>query len=442
MIAHDQPTTRRALVASAAVTAAGGLLTAACGEGGGGGSPARSAAPATITYLTVASAERQDGERKTFDEFERMVPNIRVDVVPAGAAWADVKAKWQVLHTGGSPPHVVHNGWGEWLDLKDAGVVTDVTPLFKRDKLAPDKVFFPTTLEHWSDKDQTWGIPVSVSVDVLAVNVEHLKQAGLALPPADPADRSWTAEKFLDYCQKLTRGDQRYAFAGSPSGYDQAGVSRGSWFGRLAWDDQAKKAQMNHPDFVRGLQFFKDLRDRHRVVPPPGAADFNFRNGNVSMQVHLSFRPALPMPWAPVALPYSGPGRSVSGRQFPNGFQLGKAPEVDAGWTLFRKLMEPALNSMMVAVNTHVVSPLRDPKASEETMKAFTAFSGNDARAYFLQQQYCKTSGYGLLKYADWGKLLPDLNARFTDYMGDRTSAQAYADEATRLIDLAIGAKK
>ena len=104
--------------------------------------------------------------------------------------------------------------------------------------------------------------------------------------------------------------------------------------------------------------------------------------------------------------------------------------------------MEPALNSRMVAVNTHVVSPLRDPKASEETMKAFTDFTGNDARAYFLQQQYCKTSGYGLLKYADWGKLFPDLNAKFNDYLGDKTSAQAYADEATRLIDLALGAQE
>ena len=177
-------------------------------------------------------------------------------------------------------------------------------------------------------------------------------------------------------------------------------------------------------------------------MPPPGAAEFGFRNGNVSMQVHLAFRPALPMAWAPVALPYSGPGRSVSGRQFPNGFQLGKARDVDAGWALLRKLMEPALNSRMVAVNTHVVSPLRDPKASEATMKAFTDFTGNDARAYFLQQQYCKTSGYGLLKYADWGRLLPDLTARFNDHLGDKTSAQAYADEATRLIDLALSARK
>ena len=431
------PVTRRAAAASAVPA----LLVAACGTGTPG-STAPAAAPVTITYLTAAAAERQDGERKTFDEFERMAPNVKVDIVPAGAAWADVKAKWQVLHTGGTPPHVVHNGWGEWFDLKEAGVVTELTPLFKRDKLVPDKVFFPTTIEHWSDKDQMWGIPVSVSVDVLAVNVEHLKQAGLPLPPVDPADRSWTAEKFLEYCQKLTRGDQQYAFAGTPSGYDQAGVSRGSWFGRLAWDDQAKKAQLNHPDFVRGLQFFKDLRDRHRVVPPPGASNFNFRNGNVSMQVHLSFRPALPMQWAPVALPYSGPGRSVSGRQFPNGFQLGKAKEVDAGWTLLRKLMEPALNSKMVAVNTHVVSPLRDPKASEETMKGFAEFSGNDAKAYFLQQQYCKTSGYGLLKYGEWGKLLPDLNAKFNDYMADKMGAQAYADEATRLIDQTIGGKK
>jgi hypothetical protein len=76
------------------------------------------------------------------------------------------------------------------------------------------------------------------------------------------------------------------------------------------------------------------------------------------------------------------------------------------------------------------------------TLKAFQSELGVDGRAYFLQQQYCKTSGYGLLKYAPWGQLAKDLQTRFTEFMGDKLSAQDYANEATRQIDQQLGGLK
>jgi ABC-type glycerol-3-phosphate transport system substrate-binding protein len=321
--------------------------------------------------------------------------------------------------------------------MKLNGTLTELSPFFKRDKLVPEKVFFPTTLEHWSDNGQQWGMPVSVSVDVLACNVGLFEQAGLALPPTDPADRTWTVDKFLEYAQKLTRGETQYGFFGVPSGYDVAGVSTGTWFGQLPWDDQKKKALMSQPDFVKGLQFFKDLRDKYRVAKP-----LPFREGSVAMQVHVSFRPPFPFKWAAVALPYGGSGRSLSGRQFPNGFQMGRAKETDASWSVLRWLTQPEVNSKMVLINTHVVSPLQDPRASEVTLQAFKSEIGIDGKAYFLQQQYCKTSGYGLLKYAPWGTLSTELNTRFNDFMGDKLSANDYAKEATTKIDQQIGTLK
>src|SRR5262249_2803702 len=265
------------------------------------------------------------------------------------------------------------------------GTLTELTPFFRREKLVPEKIYFPTTIEHWSDSGQLWGVPVSVSVDVLACNVGLFEQAGVPLPPVDPAEagKSWTAEKFLEVARKLTRGEDRFGFYGTPSGYDTAGVSTGTWFGQLPWDDQKKKALMNQPGFVKGLQFFKDLRDKYKV-----ANAVPFRDGKVAMQVHISFRPPLPFTWAAVALPYSGSGKGFSGRQFPNGFQMGKAKETDAAWSLLRWLQQPDADAKMVLVNTHVVSPLQDPKASEMTLKAFQSELGVDGRAYFLQQQY------------------------------------------------------
>ena len=159
------------------------------------------------------------------------------------------------------------------------------------------------------------------------------------------------------------------------------------------------------------------------------------------MQVHLAFRPALPVPWAPVALPYSGPGRSVSGRQFPTDSSWVRPRDVDAGWTLLRKLMEPALNSRMVAVNTHVVSPPAPPQGVRGDDEGVHRLHRQRRPGVFLQRRYCKNAGYGLLKYADWGRLLARPGRQVQRPPGRQDRAQAYADEAARLIDLALGAR-
>jgi ABC-type glycerol-3-phosphate transport system substrate-binding protein len=426
-------------VALQAGVAAIGVLAAACG---GAETPSAAKAPSqpvTLTYLTLANAQRQEGEQALFAELAKAQPNVKVEITPVGPGWPDVKTKWQVLHSGGTPPHFVHNGWGEWNDLRQGGTLAELTPLFKRDKLTPDKVYFPTTIEHWSDGGQMWGIPVSVSVDVLGVNLQLLEQVGLPVPPANPADRSWTVEKFLDVAQKLTRGEEQYGFLGKPAGYRLDALGAGTWFGELPWDEQKKQARLNTPGFVRALQFFKDLRDRYRVAPPLSLTGDHFRTGKAAMQVHPTFRPALPFKWAAVALPYSGTGRSISGRQFPNGFQIDKWKDVDASWTIFRGLMEPAINARLVAINGHVVSPLQQAEASAASMRAFETEFGVKAETYFLQQQCCKTTGWGLFKYPEYGQIVPEIETRWNDVLNGKVSVQAFADDVTQIVDQRVG---
>jgi ABC-type glycerol-3-phosphate transport system substrate-binding protein len=389
--------------------------------------------------LTLANAQRQEGEQGLFAEVAKAQPNVRVEISPVGPGWPDVKTKWQVLRSGGTPPHFVHNGWGEWTDLRQGGTLAELTSLFRRDKLAPEKVYFPTTIEHWSDGGQMWGIPVSVSVDVLGMNLQLLEQAGLPVPPTNPADRSWTVKRFLEVAQKLTRGEEQYGFLGKPAGYRLDALGAGTWFGELPWDEQQKKARLNTQGFVKALQFFKDVRDRYRIAPPASLAGDHFRTGTAATQVHPTFRPALPFKWAAVALPYSGPGRSVSGRQFPNGFQVDKGSEVDASWTVLRALMEPAINARMVAINGHVVSPLQQTEASAASMRAFEAEFGVKAETYFLQQQYCRTTGWGLFKYPEYGQIVPEIETRWSDVLNGRVGVQAFADDVTQLIDQRVG---
>jgi hypothetical protein len=129
----------------------------------------------------------------------------------------------------------------------------------------------------------------------------------------------------------------------------------------------------------------------------------------------------------------------MSGRQFPNGFQMDKGKQVDATWTVFRSLMDPAVDARRVAINGHVVSPLQQQEASAASMKAFEAEFGVKAQTYFLAQQYCKTTAYGLFKYPEFGQIVPDLESRWNDFLNGKVGVQAFADDATQLVDRKVG---
>src|SRR5439155_12046031 len=83
-------------------------------------------------------------------------------------------------------------------------------------------------------------------------------------PPVNPEDKDWTMEKFLDYAQKLTRGREQF---GSGGALALDFWTAGTYFGQAPWDDAAKKALMNTPGYIKGLQYGLDLRDKFRLVP-------------------------------------------------------------------------------------------------------------------------------------------------------------------------------
>jgi hypothetical protein len=72
-------------------------------------------------------------------------------------------------------------------------------------------------------------------------------------------------------------------------------------------------------------------------------------------------------------------------------------------------------------------------------MKATEQEFGINARAYFLEQPYGKTTAYGVLKDPEWGQLMPELETRWMDFLNGKLSAQDYGEEATRLIDQRVG---
>lgn len=43
--------------------------------------------------------------------------------------------------------------------------------------------------------------------------------------------------------------------------------NRGTWYGQVSWDDAKPQTFVNHPNHIRGQQFWVDLMHRFRIIP-------------------------------------------------------------------------------------------------------------------------------------------------------------------------------
>ncbi len=200
--------------------------------------------------LGDAASDRVAQERALFDNYQRESGGITINLEATGSAnWGALKEKFIIRATGGDPADLVMNNWGTWSDLSEGGMLTELTPFLKRDKIGYD-LFLPSAIESHTADGKLWGMPVSMSVDAIAYNLDLLEATGLKPPPVDPNDKTWTMEKFLEYAQKLTRPGEQYGFGGAYSGFATVGVADGTFFGRLTWDDKQRKCLMDTAEFA------------------------------------------------------------------------------------------------------------------------------------------------------------------------------------------------
>jgi multiple sugar transport system substrate-binding protein len=203
--------TRRTVLSSSAAAAA---LAGAHGVGGCGPAPesrpAAGAVSGKVVYLSSSPGGdlRQQEEQKLFADFNAQHPKVQVEVVVGAGGWAPAKEKFIVSAAGGQPIDLTQNGWGVWTDLSEGGVITELTPLLKRDKISLAE-FMEGAVQAYTVDGKTWALPVTVSADALFYNVDLFKANGIPEPPQNPEDKTWTMDKFLEVAQKLTRSTPR-----------------------------------------------------------------------------------------------------------------------------------------------------------------------------------------------------------------------------------------
>ena len=444
--AHDArgPRTRRRTVLALPALAVPAAL-AACGSPAADGPSAATAAPVTLSFLGSSSAaDRVQRTREVLDAFTAERPNIKVEIgaVPEGQ---NNQTAILVRAQSGDPLDVFE--WPTyWHGFHTAGATTDLSARFKRDKIDPAR-FVPDHVANNTVDGKLHGVPISVSCDAWAYNLELLQQSGLAAPPANPDDKSWTMERFFEYAQKLTKPGQQWGFGGTHSG---GGVfyHDGTFFGAGPWDEKARKMTVDTPAFRRGLEFWRDLETRYAYQPNAEerrslvAPNQNlFLSGKIGFQgIFVGFKPDFR--WGLATLPYCGQGRNVSGRLGLHSLFLGAGKQQDAAWTLASWFTQPQPGGRIVWALGHAVSPQLDEKASTYPQQVWRDQYGVDAKALLLQSRHSRRARWGLSTIRGWDDVHPQIEALNTRFRAGDLPTNDFVAEVTRLATRVLDAAR
>jgi ABC-type glycerol-3-phosphate transport system substrate-binding protein len=432
--------TRRALVLSSS-----SVVLAACGGANTQAPPAAKPATGKVTVLSYqSSSPRLDLQIAMYQEAanEFKAKNLEIELVPTSAADTDVMTKATTFHAAGTPADMFE--WPRlWREIES--IIGEITPYFKRDKI-DEKNWIPDSIAAMKDSTgKLWGMPVTISADAMAYNLDLFEAAGLKPPPQDPDDKSWNMDAFLDYARKLTKGTQQFGMESkSTGGVDW--MNWPTWFGYGPVDIKNKKVTINTPGFQRGLQYWVDLQLRHKVWPTSEelsslratSGQDSFLTGKIGMKgiFNLAIKPDFR--WGIAAMPYTpspAEPRNVAARISVHAiFMDSTAKNKDGAWEVFKYWLRPETNAKYVLSNGHIVSPLLSTK-SEITLRDFQQRMGADPKAFLNMAQRSKVDGWLYYLLKDQGKARTEIDKIFTDVKAGKMAVPEFTQRAQQMTE-------
>jgi multiple sugar transport system substrate-binding protein len=273
-----RPVLRRiGLAARIMITGTVLALLAGCagwGIGGSGGS----GGTVTLTYA-LWDPNEQIGYQQSINEFEKLHPNIHVDIeqIPYGSYEQKITAEFI---TGGAPDLFWVNT--PWLGtfIKD-GMLTNLTPLIQRDHVNMAQ-YYPQLVALHAQGSKVYGLPKDWDTIALYYNKAYFAKHHIAIP----ANLTWkpggggTFLPFLKEATTDTSGHNALSPQFNPNHVATYALGvdndiQGGWGnyvaelgGKVIPHPYASQASLTTPAMVAGMTFLtKTLADAHVVVP-------------------------------------------------------------------------------------------------------------------------------------------------------------------------------
>ncbi len=125
-------------------------------------------------------------------EFEDKYPGVEIDIVQQ--PWAELGDSLTVAIAGRTWPDIAPidiSGGTISLNHIEDGVIEQTDDVFTDEEWDD---FYPNTLEAYEHDGNLYGIPTSISVQAMLLNLDHFEEKGVE----PPVDGKWTYEEFVE----------------------------------------------------------------------------------------------------------------------------------------------------------------------------------------------------------------------------------------------------
>ena len=271
----DRRVSRRTAVSAAAAVAAGAagvLPLAACGRQapeGGAGVTGAATVSGTVRFSFFGSVEEKAIWEKIAQQFTGATPSVTV--VPEHIP-ADYFTKVQTAIVGGDAADVILMEDKPTAGYAKRGFFKELDPFVAGDRSFRREDYFAGLFDGLQHRGRLYGLPQHWLAHALVYNKELFRKAGIAPPPADWRDASWTWDRVLEVAKRLTVRDGGRLVQ---SGLALGGYSWTTWR-MFVWQNggdavtkDLKRSTLDTPEAVEALQFFADLTHVHQVAPQP-----------------------------------------------------------------------------------------------------------------------------------------------------------------------------
>jgi multiple sugar transport system substrate-binding protein len=245
-----------------------------------------------ITFLHVEKVVQTEWANTVIERFEKFHSDIEVELItsPAGTAYQE---KVAVLTAAGMAPDVF-TGLGDKLGFIVRGFAQDITDLVKRDEVELQmNTFFPGVWDSPAYQGRIYGVPHNMTTQLVFYNRDLLQQSGLPMLPDNWEDKTWTWERFLEYCMRLTTRSSDGKFtqlaltqATEAMLPDVCWMFGGDWFDSQAYaTGMVDKVTFYTPENIQAYQAQVDLYANYAVAGPAKGmvAWTGFAQGKIAM---------------------------------------------------------------------------------------------------------------------------------------------------------------
>lgn len=364
-------------------------------------------------------------------EFEEAHEGVKIELVQV--PWAELPDKLSVSIAGKSWPDVAPvdiSGSAVSVEHIEQGVIEPVSEFFTEEELND---FYPNALDAYTFNDELYGVPNSMTVHSMLLNLDLFEEAGVE----PPENGEWTWDEFVAAAEKLTfdrDGDGTTDVYGFSTyilpGYYEAWPFFFADGGRPLSEDLSEFT-FDEPEAVEAIQKLADLKLEKEVAPVSlGGADVG---GTFQAWANEEQRTVAMEPWATWAI-------SAAQNAYPTNFMVANYPTGKAGepvtiggvggWTMFHQ--EDDGKKEMVAEFIKYISSAEEQFTMSSSYGVFPALQSAAEMEPFADNpemaraQEMSTQLVMLPRHSDWKKIDEIIQGKLQlVFNGEKTAEEA-----------------